>query len=149
MSLHEYQKIIEINGESKLDGKYYIVDNKNNLSIKIYKNGLKTGKWLGFYNQFNGLKLVQVINFIDDEKHGYYFTANDTYIEKGNYKQNKKHGLWYKKSFWIENTVELTTYKEGVKNGLNRKTNFDFEETEEYVYKNGIKHGRSIFENKK
>ena len=150
LSRMEYEVLIENKHESSLNGNYYIVDKKQNISIKKYKKGIKEGEWLNFYSLFNDIKLTSTTNYVKGKLHGYFFrTDNHTYYEEGYYKNGKKYRLWTKKYF-DKDILETENYnKSGKKHGDYTKIDFEFEEKEIISYKNGRKHGKYYLENKK
>ncbi len=118
LSYIEYEYILEHKAEQSLDGNYYVVDKKNNISIKRYKKGIKTGEWLSFYKFFDGLRLNYIAHYKNGKLHGYFFiTDNHDYSEQGYYRQGKKHGLWTKKTYSDSDIIETTRYKAGKKHG--------------------------------
>ncbi|MBL3655136.1 toxin-antitoxin system YwqK family antitoxin [Fulvivirga sediminis] len=89
------------------------------LEIKKYKNGQKDGEWLAFLRTIGAFDLVNVTNYKNGLKHGYFFnTDNHVYSEEGYYKKGEKHGAWIKKNYEDVETIETTTYKKGKKHGV-------------------------------
>ncbi|MFB9057625.1 hypothetical protein ACFFU9_12825 [Mariniflexile ostreae] len=118
LSKIEYEKVLNISDGKLLDGNYYVVDSKKNISIKRFIKGIKTGEWLSFHSLFNGLKLVSTVNYSNGKLQGYFYrTDNHTYNEEGYYKDGEKHGVWTKKTYSDMNIVEIITYKKGKKDG--------------------------------
>ncbi len=119
LSQHESKEFLEkpfISGNG-----YLIYQDKGKvrgLAIKKWKNGKKDGEWLTFLKTAGSIDLVNVSNYKNGLKNGYYYnTDNHVFSEEGYYKNDKKHGLWIKKTFSDIETIEKTNYKKGKKHG--------------------------------
>lgn len=116
-----YEKLVEENKESDLDGKYYIKYYNDGKLTKIsrieYDRGKRQGEWLHFQSFSEGdLDLATIENYNNGEKEGYYYNGDSStdFSEEGYYKNDEKTGSW---SITKNGALEKIEYRNGKKHG--------------------------------
>ena len=151
--------------KGKLHGNWTSFNPYGNIKvIGKYKNGFEKGKWItlfsnGQYKEVKNMKIIKKKSKANDVvlkgrvhqmsvKHGKYeaYSARDyQLVEKGVYKNGKKHGTWFAYHPGGRIPSVITNYKNGKLNGVYQTFTRRGKLIQKGNYSKGVRHGKMIF----